>query len=72
VQHPVQAEVGEELLGVIKSDSDLRMIAEMHRPVLQALQFRDPELAGKEMRAHIEFFGSLVIGGGRPHDREAP
>jgi len=48
------------LVSVIRGDSDLRMIAEMHRPVLLALQSRDPELAGKEMRAHIEFFGSLV------------
>lgn len=50
------------LISVIKTDWDLRMIAEMHRPVLAALRSRDPELAGKEMRAHIEFFGSLVKG----------
>lgn len=56
------------LISVIRADSDLRMIAEMHRPVLQALQSRDPELAGKEMRAHIEFFGSLVAR--RPHDHD--
>jgi hypothetical protein len=31
------------------------------------VRFRDPELAGKEMRAHIEFFGASVIGHlGRP------
>jgi DNA-binding GntR family transcriptional regulator len=48
------------LISVIKSDSNLRMIAEMHRPVLHALQYRDAELASKEMRAHIEFFGSFV------------
>jgi DNA-binding GntR family transcriptional regulator len=51
------------LISVIKTDWDLRMIAEMHRPVLAALRGGDPELAGKEMRAHIEFFGSLVRGG---------
>ena len=56
------------LISVIRADSDLRMIAEMHRPVLQALQSRDPELAGKEMRAHIEFFGSLVAR--RPDDHD--
>jgi DNA-binding FadR family transcriptional regulator len=44
------------------------MIAEMHRPVLQALQSRDPEVAGKEMRAHIEFFGSFVTR--RPDDHD--
>ena len=48
------------LVSVLKADSNLRMIAEMHRPVLSALQSRDPDLAGKEMRAHIEFFGSFV------------
>jgi DNA-binding GntR family transcriptional regulator len=51
------------LISVIKSDADLRMIAEMHRPVLAALRYGDADLAGKEMRAHIEFFGSLVKGG---------
>ena len=51
------------LVSVIKADSNLRMIAEMHRPVLSALQSRDPDLAGKEMRAHIEFFGSFVAPG---------
>jgi DNA-binding GntR family transcriptional regulator len=56
------------LISVIRADSDLHMIAEMHRPVLQALQSRDPELAGKEMRTHIEFFGSFVIR--RPDDHD--
>jgi DNA-binding GntR family transcriptional regulator len=56
------------LVSVIRADSDLRMIAEMHRPVFQALQSRDPELAGKEMRAHIEFFGSLVVRRPDGHD----
>lgn len=50
------------LISVIKADSNLAMIAEMHRPVLGALRSRDPDLAGKEMRAHIEFFGSFVTG----------
>jgi DNA-binding GntR family transcriptional regulator len=56
------------LISVIRGDSDLRMIAEMHRPVLQALQSRDPDLAGKEMRGHIEFFGSVVAR--RPNDHD--
>jgi DNA-binding GntR family transcriptional regulator len=56
------------LVSAIRSDSDLRMIAEMHRPILSALRFGDPDLAGKEMRAHIEFFGSWVMGGQRHHD----
>jgi DNA-binding GntR family transcriptional regulator len=49
------------LVSALKSHSDLHSIAELHRPVLQAVQFRDPDLAGKEMRAHIEFFGTSVI-----------
>ncbi|MCW2741620.1 MAG: Transcriptional Regulator, GntR family [Blastococcus sp.] len=49
------------LVSALKSHSDLHSIAELHRPVLQAVQFRDPDLAGKEMRAHIEFFGASVI-----------
>jgi DNA-binding GntR family transcriptional regulator len=50
------------LVSALKSHSDLHSIAELHRPVLQAVRYRDPELAGKEMRAHIEFFGASVIG----------
>ena len=50
------------LVSALKGHSDLHSIAELHRPVLQAVQFRDPDLAGKEMRAHIEFFGASVIG----------
>jgi DNA-binding GntR family transcriptional regulator len=54
------------LVSAIRSDADLHMIAEMHRPILNALRFGDPDLAGKEMRAHIEFFGSWVMGGQQP------
>jgi DNA-binding GntR family transcriptional regulator len=49
------------LVSVLRTSSDLHAIAELHRPILQAVQFRDPELAGKELRAHIEFFGASVI-----------
>ncbi len=48
------------LVTVLRGHSDLHAIAELHRPVLLALQFGDPELAGKEMRAHIEYFGTSV------------
>lgn len=50
------------LITVMKADSDLRMLAEMHRPIIGALRFGNPELAGREMRQHIEFAGSLVTG----------
>lgn len=57
------------LVSVLRGHSDLHAIAELHRPVLQAVRFRDPELVGKEMRAHIEFFGASVVGRlGRPAD----
>lgn len=49
------------LVSALRGHSDLPAIAELHRPVLQAVQYRDPELAGKEMRAHIEFFGASVL-----------
>ena len=49
------------LVSVLRGPSDLHAIAELHRPVLMAVQYRDPDLAGKEMRAHIEFFGSSVL-----------
>jgi DNA-binding GntR family transcriptional regulator len=35
-------------------------IAEMHRPIVEALRQRDAETAGHEIRAHLEQFGSLV------------
>jgi DNA-binding GntR family transcriptional regulator len=54
------------LVSALKSHSDLHAIAELHRPVLQAVRFRDPDLAGKEMRAHIEFFGASVLGHREP------
>jgi DNA-binding GntR family transcriptional regulator len=50
------------LVSALRGHSDLHAIAELHRPVLQAVQFRDPDLLGKEMRAHIEFFGASVVG----------
>ncbi|MQA16746.1 MAG: FCD domain-containing protein [Pseudonocardiaceae bacterium] len=42
--------------------TDLSTIVDSHLPILQALRLRDPGLAGKEMRDHIEHFGSLAMG----------
>lgn len=53
------------LISVLKSDSDLLAIANTHEPILAALRQADAELAGKEMRYHIESFGALVTSGGR-------
>lgn len=36
-------------------------IVESHVPILSALRQRDPALAGKEMRHHIEHFGALAF-----------
>ena len=58
--HSLRIETG-TFVSVIKSDWDLAMIAEMHAPVFQALKLRDPDLAAKQLRNHIEFFGSLVL-----------
>ncbi|MGY1665662.1 GntR family transcriptional regulator [Geodermatophilus sp. SYSU D00696] len=49
------------VVSVLRGHSDLHAIAELHRPVLMAVQYRDPDLAGKEMRAHIEFFGASLL-----------
>jgi DNA-binding GntR family transcriptional regulator len=40
-------------------------IVESHLPIVAALRTRDPALAGKEMRDHIEHFGSLAMGDAR-------
>lgn len=60
IWHALRVETG-TLISVIKSDWDLHMIAEMHKPVLRAMRMREPNLAGAEMRSHIEYFGSLVL-----------
>lgn len=50
------------LVSVIKSHHDLVAIANTHLPILDALRQRDPGLAGKVMRQHIELFGSELLG----------
>ncbi|WP_218974731.1 GntR family transcriptional regulator [Streptomyces sp. NP160] len=63
--HSLRVETG-TLISVIRAEWDLHMIAEMHRPILNALRQRDPALASSEMRAHIEFFGGLVMRSAQP------
>ena len=41
--------------------TELSAIVDAHLPIVAALRMRDPDLAGKEMRDHIEHFGSLVM-----------
>lgn len=57
--HSLRVESG-IFISAVKMDLDLRMIAEMHAPVFQALKLRDPELSAKQLRSHIEFFESMV------------
>lgn len=49
------------LVSVIKSHHDLIAIANAHLPILDALRQRDPGLAGKVMREHIENFGTELL-----------
>lgn len=53
------------LVSLIRSHLDLVAVANSHRPILEALRQRDPTLAGKELRTHIESFGALVMGDSR-------
>lgn len=46
----------------LKTDIDLNELAEMHRPLLQALAEGSPERAGKALRYHFEVLGAMVKG----------
>lgn len=56
------------LITFARVEHDLRAIADTHLPIVRALRHRDPELAGKEMRDHIEHFGALVMGAAPDED----
>lgn len=49
------------LITLARIEHDLPAIADTHIPILAALRHGDPELVGKEMRNHIEYFGALVM-----------
>ena len=49
------------LISVLKTDIAGHEIAEMHRPVLEALAARDAERAGLLLRQHVEYFGELIL-----------
>jgi len=49
------------LVSVVKSPQDLVGIANTHLPILDALRQRDPGIAGKVMRQHIELFGAELL-----------
>jgi DNA-binding GntR family transcriptional regulator len=46
----------------LRAGLDGHEIAELHRPVLDALRDGDPERAGLALRRHVEYFGELVKG----------
>jgi DNA-binding GntR family transcriptional regulator len=50
------------LLTALRTGLDGHDIAERHRPVLEALRARDPELAAATLRRHVEQFGELLKG----------
>jgi DNA-binding GntR family transcriptional regulator len=50
------------IVTALRTGLDGHDIAERHRPVLEALQARDPELAGTTLRRHVEQFGELLKG----------
>jgi DNA-binding GntR family transcriptional regulator len=58
---------GRSLISMLNADLDLGVVSEMHQPIVAALQYRDADLAGNEMRTLIDFFGSLInTGAGVP------
>jgi DNA-binding GntR family transcriptional regulator len=50
------------IVTALRTGLDGHDIAERHRPVLEALRARDPELAGTTLRRHVEQFGELLKG----------
>jgi DNA-binding GntR family transcriptional regulator len=51
------------LMTLLKTDLDLRELAEMHQAVLDALRSGDADVAGRVVRAHVESFGPLLLKG---------
>jgi DNA-binding GntR family transcriptional regulator len=51
------------LISVLKVDIGGHEIAEMHRPVFEALAEGDAEKAGVLLRKHVEYFGALILKG---------
>jgi DNA-binding GntR family transcriptional regulator len=53
------------VITVLATGVDRHELAEMHRPILEALARRDPEEAGRVVREHVEYFGRLLRDGRR-------
>ncbi|WP_273845585.1 GntR family transcriptional regulator [Rubrobacter calidifluminis] len=50
------------IITVVKTDIDLHELAEMHRPLLDALEEKDPEKAGAALRWHFTAFEKMMKG----------
>jgi DNA-binding GntR family transcriptional regulator len=66
--HALRVEPG-VFISAVKMELDLRVIAEMHSPIFEALKLRNAELSAKLLREHITFFESIVTGAA-PQDAE--
>jgi DNA-binding GntR family transcriptional regulator len=53
------------IVTALRSGLDGHVIAERHRPVLEALRARDRDLAGTTLRRHVEQYGELLKGATR-------
>jgi DNA-binding GntR family transcriptional regulator len=53
------------VITVLATGVDRHELAEMHRPILEALARRNPEEAGRVVREHVEHFGRLLRDGRR-------
>lgn len=51
------------LITLVETHLDLRKIAEMHRPILEAFAARDPALAGRAVREHVLAFSEILLKG---------
>ena len=51
------------LISVLKAHIGGYELAELHRPVLEALAEGDAEKAGSLLRNHVEYFGELIMKG---------
>ena len=49
------------LISVLASEIDPNTLVSMHRPILDALAEGDGEKAGRLIREHIEYFGTLLL-----------
>ena len=49
------------MISVLASTIDPMELAEMHRPILEALAEGDGEKAGRIIRTHIEYFGDMIL-----------